>query len=122
MPIRINSELLVPTIEMWKTGVQHGDWSGSQRVMEWVPGSARICMVQGKTDSFLEGLFHIEEFSLDINVASNLEFQAGCHWGISRIVSKLSIGNVLSELWCSCEVCDKVNKCMQMQGHTPDEL
>src|SRR5882724_4406577 len=64
---------------------QHGDmenWvyrqrlSGSHRVTEWVPGSARISYGPSNlSESFLEGCV-MEELSLDIYVASNLEFQS----------------------------------------------
>jgi len=48
---------------------------------------------------FLGRLCHTEELSLDINVATNLEFQSWKSLGISgSLVLMLSFGNVLSEL------------------------
>ena len=42
--------------ETWKTGCTAWILSGSQRVMEWVPGSARISYgPRNLSDSFLEG-------------------------------------------------------------------
>jgi len=48
---------------------------------------------------FLGGSIHMEEFNLDIYMASNLEFQNQKLLGISRnLVLTLRFGNVLPEL------------------------
>src|SRR5882724_1877874 len=69
---------------IWSCWFQHRDvekqctaqrWSGSCMVTEWVPGSSRISYSpRNLLDSFLEGHVSLEELSLDIYLASNLEF------------------------------------------------
>jgi len=63
-------------IEMWKTRCTVWRLSRSHRMMEWVLGSARISYgPRNLSDSFLK-VMYTEELSLDVNMASNLEFQS----------------------------------------------
>ena len=99
----LDLELLVPTQRRGKAvystemvGKSYGDRMGPREFKDFIQSKEFI-------GNFLGGLSHMEEFNLDIYLASNLEFWSWKSLGISgNLVLTLSFGNVVRVVGVAC--------------------